>query len=401
MRFVLPPFGLLCLAACLLASCGSGQASPAVPRLADASGVDPLVKTSVELAVASCERREPGALFELALTYDANALDELAASTYRLCLEDAELSGARQGILYLLAGTLEQCGRREEAVAALEEVRALAPDYAPVHWRLGQLLEQAGRAAEAKLAFERALQLDPASVPQDPWTAEMQKRATGLTVALDQANQLLAKGDARAALAMLEPLYAARPGEVALVELLAKALLDAGELDRAAQLIERARSSHPGRARLELYAGQVALGKKDLPLAKRLLESSLALDSSHGPTYRVLGEVELRLGALPAAEAAFDRAVEKGVADLRTRVLLAQVEIQLGKLERACTLLEGLRTEFPGNVVPLAHLAEAYARRGDAPKAREVLGEAERIDAKFGYLAKVRELVGGLESTPR
>jgi len=97
--------------------------------------------------------------------------------------------------------------------------------------------------------------------------------------------------------------------------------------------------------------------------------------------------------ALEQAEAAFERALEQGEDDLRTRVLFAQVEIQLGKLERACALLEAARRDFPESVVPLAHLAEAHARRGDMDEARALLAEAERLDPSFSYLAKVRELV--------
>jgi predicted Zn-dependent protease len=94
------------------------------------------------------------------------------------------------------------------------------------------------------------------------------------------------------------------------------------------------------------------------------------------------------------AEAAFERALEQGELDLRTRILHAQVEIQLGKLERACALLEELRREFPDSAVPLGHLAEAQARRGDTEAARATLAAAERLDPGFSYLTKVRELLG-------
>lgn len=457
----------------LVVACGPGN-SPANERTASISGLpsglDPLVTERLESALADCERDRPGALLELAKTYDANGLGELAVRSYQQCLErgGAELGASRARVLYHLASSLEQCSLSDEALKGFQEVQRSAPDYAPAFWRAGNLLIEQGRAPEARRAFERALELEPGGVPSalglarvqlfegqpaaalatlealsrerpserfvhgllararramgdetgaraalraeeralethwvDPWTAEVEKRATGVSVALQKANQLLISGAARAALEVLEPVHARCPEDLALLQLLIKACIEAGELERAAELIARARTRYPAQFKLEFYAGLVALEKKNFKRARLELQSALALNPAHGPTLAALGEAELRLGALTAAEAAFERALEQGENGLRTRILFAQVEIQLAKLDSARALLEAARADFPDNVVPLAHLAEAHARGGAAQEARAVLAEAERIDPTFPYLVKVRELVANLAPSSR
>jgi len=447
-----------------------GAGIPRLPSGAGAAELDPLVAARLESALTDCERGQPGALLELAKTYDANGLGELAVRTYELCLElrGAELGAAPARVPYLLACGLERCGRSEEALRVFEEVQHAVPDYAPTFWRAGNLWIEQGRGQEARRAFERALALEPEGVPHtiglarvqlfegepgaalatleplarqrprerfvhgllararralgdeagarealqaeeravethwsDPWSAEVQQRASSVAAALEKANQHLLAGDARAALTVLEPVLERCPDVLALLLLVIKARIEAGALEPAAELITRARARHPGQFKLDFYAGLVALEKKDFQRAKRELESALALNPAFGPILAALGEVEFRLGELALAESAFERALEQGENGLRTRILSAQVLIQLAKPERACRLLEAARADFPGSVVPLAHLAEAHVRGGDARAARAALDEAVRIDPAFPYLGKVRELVAELEARSR
>ncbi|MEQ1891373.1 MAG: tetratricopeptide repeat protein [Planctomycetota bacterium] len=456
---------VLLLLALALAACSAESSTP-IPRFGADGAVepDPLLEEALDAAYAEAERGTSGALLELAKTYEANTLGELAADTYRLCLARGgpELGEDPVRLQHHIGCSLEETLRADEALAAFEEVRQRAPDYAPGHWRAGNLLADQGRDAEARAAFERALELEPGGVPQtlglarvelaegeapaararleelarrmprerfvhgllararratgdeaganaalrmeeragetswiDPWAAEVRRRTTGVSPTVKKANELLLAGDARGALALLEPLQARVPESLPVVQLLIKACLEAGALAKAETQLGAARARFGAQFKLELYAGLLALQRGELESAKRALDASLAINPAYGQTLAAMGEVELKRGNLAAAEHAFARAIEQEVLDLRTRILFAQVRIQLGKFDDALEVLRKLRADFPDSVVPLAHKAEALARAGRIEEARATLAEAERLDPSFGYLAKVRALLEG------
>jgi len=206
-----------------LAAC-EGEVTPAgPPRLLVRDGVDPFKLEAIDAAFAAAERSGPEALLELAKTYDANGLGELADATYRQCLERETEPGARAKLFYLLAMNLDGLGRAEEALAAYGEALALEEDHAPTHWRRGDLLLDFGRMDEARAAYGRALALEPRSTQAH----------------LGLARLLLAEDDPRAALAELEPLAERVPDERYVHGLLARAYRALGDTERAALELRR------------------------------------------------------------------------------------------------------------------------------------------------------------------
>jgi len=211
------------LLALLVGACDGQDAAAGPPRLAAREGVDPFKLEAIDAAHAAAARGEPGALLELAKTYDANGLGELADATYRQCLAQEEEPAARARLYYLLAMNLDGLGRAEEALAAYDEALALEEDHAPTHWRRGDLLLDFGRTAEARAAYERALTLDPRSVQAH----------------LGKARVLLAEDDPRGAVAELEPLVERVPDERYVHGLLARAYRALGDTERAALELRR------------------------------------------------------------------------------------------------------------------------------------------------------------------
>ena len=455
-----------------LGACGSGaDTGSEFPRLTDTSGVDPLVLERLDQALADCEGGTPGAFIELAKTYDANGLPELAAQAYALVLSRglAQRPGASTAALhYHLARALETLGRHEEALAHFEVARTLEASYAPAHWRAGNLLLDLGRAREAEQAFRRALELEPTGIPQslglarvqllenqpaaaletllpvsereprerlvhgllarvhraqgdeqraalelkreeratkssviDPWTAEVAQRAAGVFAGVERANQLLLAGDARGALALLEPLYQKRPDELAVAQMLAKTLIEAGEPERALELLERERALHPDQFKLELFTGLALAAKKNPRRALEHLLAARALNPSYGPIHAALGEVQAKLGEFAPAEVSLARALETGEDGLRDQLLLGQVQLEQEAWERALATFQRACDEFPNAAAAWAHLAEAQARRGDPSAARASLAEAEKRDPQYERLATVRALLSDAGELPR
>src|SRR5262245_48399104 len=151
----------------LSAACAKAEGDPGWPRLVDETGIDPVLLVRIQEAEAACERGEDGSWLELAMVYDANSLDQLAARAYEACLRlPPEKAGASPAALHFhRARTMDDQGRTEDAVRAYDAAVALADDYAPARWRRGQLLLDLDRVAEARADFERALVLEPDCVP--------------------------------------------------------------------------------------------------------------------------------------------------------------------------------------------------------------------------------------------
>jgi tetratricopeptide (TPR) repeat protein len=447
-----------------------GQDADGLPRLADAQGVDELVRARIETALAAAERGESGARLELAKVYDANGLAELALPLYEQCLAGAAAE-ARATLEFLRGQALAQLGRPAEALAAFDAALAAGDAYAPTHWRRGELLLEFGRLPEARAAFEAALAIEPRSVPaslgrarvalldddpagalalleplaarapderfvhgllaralralgreaeaarelareqrsarvslSDPRTAEVQTRATGALALLRQADDVLLAGDPAAALALLAPLEGRAPADLAVVQMLAKVLLEAREYERALAVLEAGMKTHPDQFKLELSAGLAWEGKKALKRAREHLLRACALNPAFGPAHAALGEVETKLSLFPEAEASLTRALESGDDDLRTRILLVQVQLEQGALERALAGARATCAEFPNSAAAWSYLAEAHARAGAHEEARRALAEAEQRNPEYERLARVRALLepsGVPAGTPR
>src|SRR5688572_28728445 len=83
------------------AACGGTAAPLDWPRLSDEASIDPVLLERIRHVESACSRREPGSWLELAMVYDANDLNGLAARTYGTCLAlPPEEAGASQAMLH-------------------------------------------------------------------------------------------------------------------------------------------------------------------------------------------------------------------------------------------------------------------------------------------------------------
>jgi tetratricopeptide (TPR) repeat protein len=137
----------------VLAACGQPDGPP-VP--AAGSIDDPDLAASIDTAAAKV-RAAPGdaaAWAELAMTYDANAMNSLAETCYRRALD------ARPGdpkSWYGLAFVLQRRDRFDEAAAAVQKAIDLEPDYAPLYRSLALWSLAAGRVEDAERIAQKAV----------------------------------------------------------------------------------------------------------------------------------------------------------------------------------------------------------------------------------------------------
>mgnify|MGYP001170184684 CR=1 FL=1 len=445
------------LLALIAVACAHSGPALELPRLDDASGIDKLVLDRVDQALTAFERGDPAAALELGLVYEANELDVLALRTYDLCLElalplaevhfhrgrtlaamgrsdeasvafAAALTHAPDYVpaLWRNGSVLLEAGRVAEARAQFEHAMELEP--ANVATRLGLarlqlveddpagairtltpvierqpnerfahgLLSRAYRAlaeserAEAELALESsATHVSMA----DPLTAEMRKRATGIVPAVRKANDALASGKREEALKILEPVYARDPEKLAIVQMMAKTLLENGQVERALEVLEAGAKLHPDDYKLELLRGIARLEQDQLEPARAHLERARALNPSYGPTHGSLGEVLSRLGRREEAEQALSVAIAATEAELRTFLTLGQLQLKQSAFERAIETFTRACERFPQAAGAWVHLAEAQALGGAREAARLSLAAAEALNSTHPRLVNVRRLV--------
>ena len=115
-----------------------------------------------ELLVAAV-RRQPdnlGVLVALGLTSPPNGKE--GAGERVLWFQAAVGAAPRNGIVHCCLGeALYFAGRKDDALASLEQATRLAPDYYHTHFNLGNVLAEKGRFDEAIACFRKAIDLDP------------------------------------------------------------------------------------------------------------------------------------------------------------------------------------------------------------------------------------------------
>jgi tetratricopeptide (TPR) repeat protein len=138
----------------------SGRKIPFFPMPADFGDLD---SSAVELIRSAGEELDqdpenPHAWTRLGIVLHAHRRFEMARTCYeQRLLRDTE--DARSW--YFLALIEEEQGAPERAIERFEQALRLAPDYPPVHWRLGYLFLGRGELERAEAALQAALALAP------------------------------------------------------------------------------------------------------------------------------------------------------------------------------------------------------------------------------------------------
>jgi putative PEP-CTERM system TPR-repeat lipoprotein len=375
---------------------------------------------------------------------------------------------------------------RQDSAGALVAVKALLqqkPEMAEARLLLGRLLLERGQAAAAEAELQRALGLGLAPARVIPLVAEAMLRAghdaalvarlgqqnlpdataqarlkTALaeaqarldqdTAARDslaaalraqpghapalrlQARLTAAGGDLPAALAQLQQLLAAQPGDAEAWVLLGhlqahqqadpsqaqalasyrKALtlqpdhvgahaalvsahLARNDLDAARQQfvqMQQRLPRHPSTLQLE---GELALAQGDLPRAQALFQQLLRAMPDQPQVLQSAAMVELRLNAPAQAEQLLTKAMAQVPGSAVLRRLAARAQLAQGQTARALTLLEPLAGDGSTDVDALALAAQARLMAGEAAAAAALFKRAAALRPADGRLRAASALL--------
>ena len=279
----------------------------------------------------------------LGLAYEANGYDAAALESYA---QAEALDGDAFEWPYLQAILLQQQARFDEALERLDRALQIDPDYAPAWLWRGYWLLDVDRVEEAETSFSRADDL-----------------GAGAPAVVGQSRVHLRRGDAPAALELLEPLSETLDHPL-VFRLLGRALRDLGRLDDA---------------RLALSKGREA---RQLTWVDPVLDRRTAFIAGFGG--RML-QAESLVASGDAAEAL--PILEELVADFPEHAtllnLIAVAYSQTGHAEKSLAVLEkgvGLAPDY----YPLhLNLAGAYDDLGDTEKALDHLDRAIEVHPAF------------------
>ncbi len=322
-------------AALALVACTPGSSVDPPPELADPGRVDPAV---AERAAEALERiraapEDADARYELALVYDAHALDDLAERAYE---QTVALDPQRARAWYLLATERMDRGALGEALAASARAAELAPDYAPIRWRRALWLTEADRLGEARDDADAALAIDP----DDPHAALVLARI-----------ELAAERPA-AAIGVLETLLEREPDHAYARHLLGRALLASGAPDAVRRAeVELARAGEPAPRWLDAWTLEVEAHRVGYNAAM-----AAAME-------------RIRAGRAREVVAELERMHAERPDDVTLQGMLAAAWNETAQEARAIEMLEAARARLPEHYRIELNLSLAYHRLGDGERA--------------------------------
>lgn len=324
-------------------------------------------------------------------------LDQAQDSAVKAIDRDPECVVAR----VLLAKVLLEKGRYAEAGQELDRAEKLRPEAPEIHYLRGVAWEKRGQHAEALKCYQKARALDSSNASYVTASAEV----------------LVAMGDARQALTLLETGLERTDDAPSVLALAAQVAMRADEPDKAAVLFRRCLDLHPesvqmqeGLAKARFFARQYAqalealaelsarpeyqgkkawvyvmIGDSHMALGRpgpagTAYEIAAGLTPDAAPVWVRLAKAALALGEAPAAGAAARRALALEASSLEATIVLGYAMLRQGHVHEATELLAGAAEKHPDDATLQCTLGRCYAAVGQTSRAVACYQQALKSD---------------------
>ena len=337
----------------LLFGCERGPV-PADPRTF--GELDPAVSSLLDelTAAVNADRSDAARWGRLAMGLEANGLLVQAAENYAVAVG---LDGKEPRWRYLLALLKARRGEIDSALADLERVVQLAPDYVPARWKQGLWWLDRGDTSKAQAAFQVAVQ----AAPRDP--------AGHIGLGLVHLSK---REDAKAA-AALETVLAASPGDRYALQLLGTAYRRLGREQDALFALTVGSTGQPMWA--DPWSDEV--GQYRRGFAAMLKEATqLGLE-------RKFDEAIARL----------DQLVKLRPDDQALRVYLGGMYAAAGRVTEAAAILDPVLAADPSHFDATMHLASGYLFAGNLDRAAGYATQALALRPSNPDAAKLQGMV--------
>jgi tetratricopeptide (TPR) repeat protein len=337
----------------LVAGC---RRPPAPPNPDTLGQLDPAVKSLINELTAAVKAKPADAQQwgRLAMAFEANDLLVQAAQAYEVAVGmDAREPRWR----YLQSLLKSRRGDTAAALADLQHVVNLAPDYVPARWRLGLSLLDRGETDQAEAAFRMVVQMAP-DQPAGP-------------IGLARVH-LSRRQDAEAA-SVLEALLARSPGERYAQHLLGTAYQRLGRDEQARFALTVGSTGEP--TWVDPWSDEVYQYRRGFAA---LIEAAnqLKLDRRFDDAITLL------------KRACAERPDDRGLL-----VYLGGMYASAGRMDDAAAILEPVLAADPTDFKATMHLASGYLSAGALDKAAAYAGRALALRPSSAVAAKLRGVI--------
>jgi tetratricopeptide (TPR) repeat protein len=210
--------------------------------------------------------------------------------------------------------------------------------------------------------------------------------------------------DTRAeAISLFERALVLDPRSVEAQGFLASALMDrvldemadsaAADIGRAEALVEQALATSPRSPRAHYAKGQVLRAQRRYAEAVVEFEMAIAFNRNWPHAYAQLGRSKFYAGLIEEMIPLVEQAIRLSPRDGQIGqwyFRIGVVHLVQSRTDEAITWLERARSAMPAHPMPHAHLASAYALKGDSERAAEELTVARRFSPDGRYLSIAR-----------
>lgn len=289
--------------------------------------------------------------------------------------------------------------RREfdKALVAIEQLEHKQPDKPQGATLRGRTEALRGKADKAREAYEQALKISPAYLPAatalagldmlDKKPDEAIKRFEGVVkvnpASVDAKLAIIGlraqKGESRETLTKaVEALVKEFPREPAPLLALGNSQLDSGQAAKAIEIAQQGKASFPGNIAFVDLLARAYAGSNDLNQAVNAYTELTRLQPRAAAPLMYLAEVHVRRKDLPAAIAQLKKALSLSADYLPAKVKLVPLLVETGQAGEARQLAKGLQQQRPNE-------AMGWLLEGDIEMAsKNVAGAAALYKAGLG-----------------
>jgi protein O-mannosyl-transferase len=268
---------------------------------------------------------------------------------------------------YHLAATLEEQGRKDEALSHYQEALRIEPGFAPTRCNLGKALADAGRAEEAAEQFEQALRIDPRY-------ADAHNAFGALLLNLGRADEAI--GHFRETLSL-------KPGDTEALSSLGQAYARKGQIPESVSFFEEALQTDPDNPNVRIRLATALLGAGRTDEAIGHLNLALAARPDSAEALRGLGQALARSGRTGEAIDRFQQAVRADPDYAEARNGLGVALDHAGKTTEAVEQFRQAVRIRPDYSEALNNLGLALARSGRLAEAIESFQKSVRANPDF------------------
>jgi tetratricopeptide (TPR) repeat protein len=331
-----------------------------------------------------------GARLQLAgLQLEQGRLDE-SVQLYRQVLRDRPSSATAH---YGLGRVLSE-RRDPAAIEHFERAAALAPEFAAAQYSLALAYARRGdreRSRAARAAYEATRQRPPPV--EDPLLEQVALLRSGPFEDLARGRTLLARGQHRDAIEVLERAARSSPGLLQAHVNLVAAYGAIGAADKAEAAYAAAAAISPDLPELHYNLGVLRLSQQRTDEAIAAFQRALAGNPAYADAHNNLGFVLAQRGSAGEAVEHFRAALSASPDHRDAHFNLARALLARKDLDEAIVhFSRAASVEDEKTSLYLYHLADAYARAGRAADAEQQGMEARKRAAAYGQTALVERI---------